>query len=119
MEKIKLKNIRIYANHGCMAEEAKIGSFYLINLTVWMDLKMAGLSDNLTDTVNYGDLTNIIKAQMHKRSNLLENIAHRILFEINLQFPTINKAKISVEKINPPVNADLDTVKVTFKKKFN
>lgn len=119
MQKIKLKNIRIYAYHGCLEEEAKIGAFYLINLTVWLDLINAGKTDNLENTVNYGELTSIIKEQMAIRSNLLENIAYRILSKVKTLFPTIKKAKISVEKVNPPVSADIDTVKITFKDNFN
>lgn len=118
MEKIKLKNIKIYAYHGCMEEEEKIGSFYLVNLTVWLDLKKAGESDDLNDTVNYAGLTDIIKEQMEIRSHLLEHVTQRILKEIENKYTVIKKAKISVAKINPPVNANIDEVKVTFKKNF-
>lgn len=118
MQKIRLKDIKIYAFHGCMEEEAKVGSFYLINITVWLNLEKAGKSDNLKDTVNYGELTQLIKDQMAIRSHLLEHVARRILSQIEAQFPKIKKAKVSVAKINPPVNADLDYVKISFKKNF-
>lgn len=53
MQKIKLKDLKVYAFHGCMEEEAKIGSYYLVNLTIWLKLKKAGKSDHLEDTINY------------------------------------------------------------------
>ncbi len=118
MEKIRLKNIKVYAYHGCLEEEAKIGSFYLVNLTVYLDLEKAGKSDNLKDTVNYAELTKIVQEEMSVRSNLLENVAHRILTSIKSRFKDIKGAKVSVSKINPPVNANCKEVKVTFKKKF-
>lgn len=118
MQKIKLKDIKIYAFHGCMEEEAKVGSFYLVNVTVWLNLEKAGKSDDLKDTVNYGELTQLIKDQMAIRSQLLEHVTQRILSQIELQFPGIKKAKVSVAKINPPVNADIDYVKISFKKNF-
>lgn len=52
------------------------------------------------------------------RSHLLENVALRILSQIKKQFHKIKKAKVSVSKVNPPVNADINHVKVSFKKKF-
>ncbi len=118
MEKIQLKNIKIYAYHGCLEEEAKIGAFYLINLTVELDLKKAGKSDNLEHTVDYAELTRIVKEEMAIRSNLLENVAYRILTSIENRFENIKKAKISVSKLNPPVNANSEEASVTFKKKF-
>ena len=119
MEKIKLKNIKIYAYHGCLEEEAKIGSYYIVNLTIHLDLKKAGESDNLNDTINYAELTRIIHEQMAIRSNLLEHVTQRIATSIGSAYPVINKIKVSVAKVNPPVPANIDEAKVTFVKKFH
>ncbi|MDR3272478.1 MAG: dihydroneopterin aldolase [Flavobacteriaceae bacterium] len=118
MEKIKLKNIEIYAFHGCMEEEAKIGGRYVVNLTVTLNLKKAGKSDDLQDTVNYAVLTQIVVKQMKIRSHLLEHAAQRILDKIGAECKKIVKAEISVAKIAPPVNANVEAAKVIFKKKF-
>ncbi|MCT6868501.1 dihydroneopterin aldolase [Apibacter sp.] len=118
MQKIKLKNIKIYAFHGCLEEEAKIGSFYIVNVKIWLNLEKPGRSDNLQDTVNYGIITQIVKDQMAIRSHLLEHVAYRIIKEIKTQCKKITAVKVSVAKVNPPVNANIDQVKVTFKKKF-
>ena len=53
MGKILLKNIHIYAYHGCMIEEEKIGSDYIVNLTVNADLSLSSVTDKLEDTVDY------------------------------------------------------------------
>ena len=50
MGKIYLKNIRLYAFHGCMDEEGKIGSDYLVNVTVEQDLASSSKSDRLEET---------------------------------------------------------------------
>ena len=70
MDKIYLKNIKIYAYHGCMEEEKKIGSDYLVNLIVHTDLSLSCKSDKLTDTVDYVSLLSIVKNQMKMRANL-------------------------------------------------
>lgn len=118
MQKIKLKNIKIYAYHGCLEEEAKIGSFYIVNVTIWLNLERSGKSDLLNDTVNYGNVAQIVKDQMAIRSNLLEHVTYRIIREIKAQCKKVKAIKVSVAKVIPPVNVNIDQVKVTFKKKF-
>ena len=117
MDKIYLKNIKIYAYHGCMEEEKKIGSDYLVNLIVYADLSLSCKSDKLMDTVDYVALLNIVKNQMKIRANLLENVADRVVNKIITQFPTVKKAVVKIAKLNPPINGDIDEVAVRREKK--
>jgi dihydroneopterin aldolase len=64
MGMIYLKNIKVYAYHGCLAEETLIGSDYLVQLKVWADLKKSTTSDQLEDTVDYVLLNAIVKKEM-------------------------------------------------------
>ena len=117
MDKIYLKNIKIYAYHGCMEEEKKIGSNYLVNLIVDADLSMSCKSDELKDTVDYVALLDIVKNQMKMRSNLLENVADRVVNKIISQFPSVKKAVVKIAKLNPPINGDTDEVVIRREKK--
>ena len=117
MDKIYLKNIKIYAYHGCMEEEKKIGSNYLINLIVHADLSMSCKSDELKDTVDYVALLDIVKKQMKMRSNLLENVADRVVNKIISKFPSVKKAVVKIAKLNPPINGDVDGVVIRREKK--
>ena len=117
MDKIYLKNIKIYAYHGCMEEEKKIGSNYLVNLVVHADLNMSCKSDKLKDTVDYVALLEIVKNQMKIRSNLLENVADRVVNKIISKFPSVKKAVVKIAKLNPPINGDTDEVVIRREKK--
>ena len=117
MDKIYLKNIKIYAYHGCMEEEKKIGSNYLVNLIVHADLSMSCKSDKLKDTVDYVTLLDIVKNQMKMRSNLLENVADRVVNKIIFKFPSVRKAVVKIAKLNPPINGDIDEVVIRREKK--
>ena len=117
MDEIHLKNIRIYAYHGCMEEEKKIGSDYLVNLVVHSDLSLSCKSDKLKDTVDYVALLDIVKNQMKIRANLLENVADRVVNKIILQFPSVRKAIVEISKLNPPINGDIDQVMIKREKK--
>ena len=117
MDKIYLKNIKIYAYHGCMEEERKIGSDYLVNLVVHTDLSLSCKSDELKDTVDYVALLDIVKNQMKMRANLLENVADRVVNKIMSKFPTVRKAVVKISKLNPHINGDTDEVVIRREKK--
>ena len=53
MGKIQVNNIKLYANHGCLDEEAKIGSWYRVDIEVEANLSKSSLTDELIDTVDY------------------------------------------------------------------
>ena len=112
MGKIYLKNIRLYAFHGCMDEEEKIGSDYVVNLVINADLTLSSQSDNLKDTVDYVSLHGIVKEEMSIRSKLLEKVADRILKRILKDHREVVLVKVKVAKINPPIGGNVDEVAV-------
>lgn len=114
---IKVENIAIYAYHGCMIEEAKIGSEYLVDVAVKADLSISAKSDILYDTIDYVHLTQIVHQEMAIRSELLEHVAQRILDRILQELTQVKKAKIWVAKINPPIGGNVEKVSVKMSKK--
>jgi len=116
---IKIENIRVFAYHGCLKEEAKIGSDYRVDLEVKADLQTSAVSDKLTDTVDYVFLNKIIKEEMDKPSHLLETVAKRILLRIFNEDDLVKKATVWVGKLNPPIGGDVErvTIKMTEKRK--
>ena len=116
---IKLKNIRTYSFHGCLAEEGKIGSDYSTDLEVHTDLKKSAASDKLEDTVDYVLLNKIVVEEMAIRSNLLEHVAHRIIQRIFNDIMSISKIVLSVSKLNPPIGGDVEAVTVTMEEYRN
>ncbi|RIV44647.1 MULTISPECIES: dihydroneopterin aldolase [Flagellimonas] len=112
MGKIKLKNIRIHSNHGCLKEEMLIGSDYRVDLEVTADLARPALSDKLDETVDYVHLNNIVKEEMSVRSNLLEHVAKRIIDRILEEILEVTEVEVEVAKINPPIGGDVESVSV-------
>ena len=109
---IKVENIRVYAYHGCLKEETKIGSDYRVDLEVKADLKASAKSDELIDTVDYVFLNQIIKEEMAIPSKLLETVAKRILDRIFSEDNMVKKATVWVSKINPPIGGDVESVTI-------
>ena len=119
MGTIKVENIRVFAYHGCLKEESKIGSDYRVDLEVKANLKKSSVSDDLKDTVDYVLLNKIVKEEMAIASKLLETVAQRILKRVLSESDMVQKATISVSKLNPPIGGDVEmvTIKMTEKRK--
>ena len=100
---ITLTGLRFYAYHGAEPQEAIVGSWYTIDISIQADATDAILNDNLSGTINYAKVTDIIKQQMQIRSALLEHLAGRIANSLLTQFTAINSLTLTVCKEHPPV----------------
>jgi len=116
MGKIQVNNIKLYANHGCLNEEAMIGSWYQVDIEVDVDLTKSSISDDLEDTVDYVQLNHIVKEEMVIRSKLLEEVANRILDRFFLELKMIKSATVSVAKLNPPIGGNVQEVVIILTK---
>ena len=109
---VKVENLKIFAYHGCMTEEEVIGSDYVVNITARCGLSEKAFSDEITETVDYVNLARIAKREMSLRSKLLETVAKRISSSCLKEVPLIENVFVSISKICPPINADVEAVTV-------
>ena len=116
---VKVKNIRVFAYHGCLKEEKKIGSDYRVDLEVRANLQTSAVTDKLSDTVDYVFLNKIVREEMEKPSHLLETVAKRILIRIFNEDNLVNKATVWVSKLNPPIGGDVQQVTIKMSQKRN
>ncbi|MEG1022566.1 MAG: dihydroneopterin aldolase [Myroides sp.] len=109
---IRLTNIRVFTNHGCLIEEAKIGSEYRVDLEIKADLRKSSETDELADTVDYVHLNKIVVEEMAIRSKLLEHVAKRIVVRVFDELPMVSRILLEVSKINPPIGGDVQQVTI-------
>ena len=114
---IKIKNIRIYAYHGCLEEEGKIGSDYRVDLKVKANLQKSAITDELNDTVDYVHLNKIVKEEMAIRTKLLETVAKKIINRVLKEIPMVDKVKVKVSKLNPPIGGNVEMVTIEMSQK--
>lgn len=112
---IKVENIRMFAYHGCLKEETKIGSDYRVDLEVRANLQQSARTDSLKDTVDYVFLNKVVIEEMKKSSHLLETVAKRILNRIFTEDNLVTKTTVWISKLNPPIGGDVEkvTIKMT------
>ena len=109
---IRVTNIQVYAYHGCLMEEGKIGSDYRVDVSVKANLQPSAISDSLKDTVDYVHINRIVKEEMAVRSKLLEHVAKRMLDRIFVEIPIAMEATVEVSKINPPIGGNVEKVTI-------
>lgn len=112
MGKIYVQGIKIYAYHGCFKEETLIGTNFLVDVELDVDLQKATESDKLNDTVNYQTVFQTIKNEMEIPSKLLEHVAGRCIKCLFNDFPTIKTVTIKISKLNPPLGGQINAVAV-------
>ena len=117
--KIYLEDIKIYANHGVLPEEALIGNTYLVNAEIHADIAKATETDDLNDTISYADINDVIHEEMAIRSELLEHVIGRIIRRIESEFPKVTFIKVKLTKVKPPMPGEMRGVSLEFEKEIN
>ena len=116
MEKIgtiELEGMEFKAYHGCLEQEKIRGNVFIVDFKGSLDLSAAAESDNLNDTLNYGEIYEIVAEEMSIPSELLENVAGRIMKAIEGRFPQLVEFSVRVSKKRPPVEGIAQWSRVT------
>ncbi|HCC51097.1 MAG TPA: dihydroneopterin aldolase [Porphyromonadaceae bacterium] len=111
---ITLETMKFHAFHGVTDEEHIIGGSFLADISYITDTK-ATETDNITDTISYADIYDLVKDEMMKPSQLIEHVAGRIMKVIKHRFPQIQELTVKISKLNPPVNGEAEKATVTIK----
>lgn len=113
---IEIKKLRVYAYHGVLEQENRIGNNFDVSVKLYYPLSRAMINDNLSGTLDYAEAINIIKNTMHTSSQLIENVIERIKIALINRFPLIEGGEIKIEKLSPPVaNTQVESVAVCYK----
>ncbi|MFH1288347.1 MAG: dihydroneopterin aldolase [bacterium] len=98
MDKIILKDMVFHGFHGTKDFEKEIGQKIIISIELFLDLKKAGETDNLQDTVDYHEIYKLINTiQAGKKYNLLEALAESIANAI-LKRGVVKKLFLQIKK---------------------
>ncbi|MBU8908457.1 dihydroneopterin aldolase [Desertibacillus haloalkaliphilus] len=113
MDKIFLNSMEFFGYHGVFPEENKLGQRFYVDLVLHLDLKGAGTTDSLEQTVNYAEayevINQIVEGQPYK---LVETVAEKIAGQLLAQFPLIDSCTVKVIKPDPPIKGHYESVAV-------
>lgn len=105
--------MEFHAGHGCYDMEQKVGNRFLVNVALEVDTEYAAKADDISRVVNYITVYEIVEQQMAITSNIIENVASRIIDSLYRHFPQIRKVSVKVSKLAPPLGGKIEKASVT------
>lgn len=105
MDYIHIRDMQFYGYHGVLQEESVLGQRFNASVSIAVDTKKAGETDNVEDTVSYVDIFNICKEIIEgERYKLIETVANRIASKILTQFENaVSGCRVEIIKPDPPI----------------
>lgn len=120
MDTIHISNLIIYAHHGVAEEEQTLGQRFQLDAAIFLDAGGAAAGDDLSLTVNYGEVCRFFKAEMEKQKDrLIEKVCARLAESLLLSFPLIRKVSLEVKKPWAPIGLPLDYAAVSMERAWH
>ncbi len=117
MDKIIVKNLKLFCYHGVNPEEKQDGQNFIFDVEASVDLSKPCKTDDVDDTVSYAKIIKTVRriAQSEK-NDLIERVAQRIVDEIFDEFDRVQTLVVTVKKPEAPIEADFDYVAVSIER---
>jgi dihydroneopterin aldolase len=111
---IEIKGIKSFGYHGVFESENIAGQDFFVDVSLELDLTRPSVSDDVADTVNYAEITDLVIQEVTgDRVALIEKLAGRIADRIKNTYPQIVTVSVTVHKPQAPVNAQVADISVT------
>ncbi|MEM1127221.1 MAG: dihydroneopterin aldolase [Bacteroidota bacterium] len=113
---VRLLNAVFYAHHGVMQEEHQLGGRYEVDVEMDLDFEEAAQADDLTKTVDYGQVYNAARDLVtENRFHLIEKLAYLIAHRVLDLDTTVETVTVTVRKLRPPVGGLCDCAEATYR----
>jgi dihydroneopterin aldolase/2-amino-4-hydroxy-6-hydroxymethyldihydropteridine diphosphokinase len=113
MDSINIEGLEIFANHGVYREENVLGQKFIVDVSMRLSTRQAGISDDLNCSVDYGEVCQDIKSLMTKKNyKLIEALAEEIAMSILLKYEEVKGVTVTVKKPWAPVHQHVDNLSV-------
>ncbi|KAA9130395.1 dihydroneopterin aldolase [Microbacterium caowuchunii] len=112
-DRITITGLRGFGFHGVYPEEKREGQEFVVDVTMTLDLRPAAASDDVADTVHYGEVADDVVAEIEQRPvDLIETLAARIA-DVVLARPLVGAVAVTVHKPSAPITVPFTDVSVT------
>lgn len=116
-DRIELKGIEAFGFHGVFATEQRNGQVFFADILAELDLEPASNSDELSDTVDYAAIIDLVIEDIESEPcQLIEHLAGRIADRILFEFHKINRIAVTIHKPNAPVDGNVLDIAVTIER---
>ncbi|WP_396667424.1 dihydroneopterin aldolase [Microbacterium sp. R86528] len=115
-DEIALTGLTVFGYHGVYDSERREGQNFIVDLTMYVDTRAAAASDDVRDTVHYGEIAQrVADIVAGEPVNLLEALAERIAVSL-LTIERIGRVRVTLHKPNAPIALSFDDVSVSIER---
>lgn len=115
-DRITLTGLTVRGHHGVFDFEKRDGQDFVVDVVVWLDLSSAVATDDLADTVHYGELAALAADVVAgPPKDLIEAVAGEIADRIMDRYP-VHAAEVTIHKPSAPIPLDFRDVAVTIRR---
>lgn len=116
---IKITNLKVFAHHGVFPEETRDGQDFYVNAKL-LDCRKAGKTDNLSDSLNYGEVSHFITDFLQDHTyKLIESVAEQLAEAMLLSMPVLKGVEIELCKPYAPIGLPFENVSVTIERQWH
>lgn len=117
MDKIIIRDLEVYSGHGVFAKENQCGQPFVVDAVLYTDLVLAGISDDLTCSTDYGKVCHLIHDELRQNTFLLlEAAAEHLAKKVLLTFPLIKELELEIKKPHAPIGLPFGSVSVKIRR---
>ncbi|MET9492317.1 dihydroneopterin aldolase [Nocardia sp. NPDC006630] len=111
-DRIELRGLRVFGHHGVFDFEKRDGQEFLVDVTLWTDFTAAVKSDDVADTVHYGELADqVVRIVSGEPRDLIEAVVSEIADEV-MNDPRIQAVEVVLHKPSAPIPHTFEDVRV-------
>jgi dihydroneopterin aldolase len=115
-DRVVLTGLRVHGRHGVQPAEREQGQDFVVDLTAWLDLGTASESDQLTDTLDYGELARrAAEIVGGPPCDLIETVAGRIADDV-MADQRVHAVEVTIHKPRAPIPLDFADVAVVVRR---
>lgn len=115
-DRIVLTGIRATGHHGVYDHERRDGQTFIADVTLELSLARAARTDDVADTVHYGELADAVAAILAGEPvDLLETLAQRVA-DVALGYALVDAVEVTVHKPQAPIAVPFDDVSVCIRR---
>lgn len=115
-DRITLTGLRVYGRHGVFEHEKRDGQDFVVDVTVWIDLDRAAETDDVADTLHYGELAERVAVIVGgEPCDLIETVGARVADQI-MTDDRLHATEVTIHKPNAPIQREFADVSVTIRR---
>lgn len=111
-DRIELRGLRVFGHHGVFDFEKRDGQEFVVDVTLWTDFSIAAKSDDIADTIHYGELADqVVEIVSGKPRDLIETVVSEVADAI-MTDARVQAVEVVLHKPSAPIPHSFEDVRV-------